>query len=236
MPSKHRRHSRQKLLCVYLLLAHACIVYVCVWHNSHQRRKIHARWPKQPAPPRTVVQLTREDKPTNDSVCSRVQAVIFIANYSDATTRLRASAINRQSLAFLRQTLLHWETTGNHEQHNVAFILIPHVGVWPSACTDLHAPFASTCILHSLPPDTRSKLDILRWLRQQSPAQTNCVVWNTVVFLQRSELDPIGAEVHLDASMLARLHAAPASRATCLLKQQIGQQTQSCSVSVWKAG
>ena len=234
MPSIHRRHSRQQLLCIYLLLTHACIVYICVWHHSRQRRRMHARWRAQPPALRTVLRQSQKDTPAHNPVCERVQAVILVANYSDVNAQLRAWTSNTQSLAFLRQTLLYWETTRNRKQHNVAFILVPSVGVWPSACTDLHAPVASTCVIRSFSPETHSKLDILHWLQQQSPVNASCVVWDTVVLLQRSELDPYGAKVHFDASMLARLHAAPASRATCLLDRQVKHQEQSCSVSVWK--
>lgn len=242
MPSKTRRYSRQKLLCMYLLLAHACIVYICVWHSSRQRRKTHARWRGLPPPaaPRALVRHPREDKATNNHSCAQVQAAIFIANYTDPGTRLRALASNRQSLTFLQQTLSHWESTTDHRHQNVAFILLRNMDIWPSACTDMRAPVSSTCIIHPLPPDTHSKLDVLHWLQQKSLTNDTCVIWNTVVLLQTPEnTGAPGAnsehEVIFDSGIFARMHAAPASRATCLQKKEVKRQEQSCLVSVWKA-
>jgi hypothetical protein len=234
MPSIHRRHSRQQLLCIYLLLTHACIVYICVWHHSRQRRKIRAHLrvlstPSVLVPSKHTISL----EPSNSHACTRMQAAVFIANYSSISSRMRASNRNIQTLTFLRHALLQWSST--HTQSNV-FVLLPNSSTWPSVCTDLRAPLANTCSVHSLL--IHSKLDAMHWLQELSAQTSTCVKWDTVLMLESSDVQNADtAEVEhagFASIMLTRMRAAPASRATCLQKQEIRRQQQSCLISVWK--
>ena len=234
MPSIHRRHSRQQLLCMYLLLAHACIVYICVWYHSRQRRKIHVRSRVLSTSPVLIpFQDTVKLEHSITHACTRMQAAVFITNYSSVASRVRASRKNIQTLTFLRHALLHWSST---HTHNSVFVLLPNSSTWPSVCTDLRAPHGNPCSVHSL--FIHSKLDAMHWLQKLSAQNTTCVEWDTVLMLESSDVQNTDAaeleHAGFASTMLARMRAAPASRATCLQKQEIRRQQQSCSISVWK--
>jgi len=192
-----------KLLCLQLFLLHACIVYLCLLHATHNTRRrrrvelttlatahmhdVRASGALASASPATQINAANARR-TPQPTCQPTRTVVYFANHSRGSQftqhSLRADTL---AVAFMQRVASQWNAVPGTQ--TAVLVLLPHSdesntslarisNIFTSMCT------ATPCHTHVVPSSSSSnKKDVFALL------QTMCQAHNTRNAAERARFD-----------------------------------------------